>query len=171
MDRSDDDRVGGVAGEGPDPDGDPLLRHGEADHHLRAVVAVVLGVTEAAEVVVVLALEVGGGRVEQDHVDVEVQQVGDGEEDLPLERLVGVEEEVHRPVEDLGVVSQLDHLGNGDVVGRPLQGGELGGRGEAAVGDEAEEHPLDSLVEAPSLRLPHGSPSSIPRRCQSWSST
>ena len=97
----------GVARERPHPHGDPLLRDGEADHHLGAVVAVVLRVAEPAELVVVRGLEVGGGRVEQDDVDLQVQQVRHREEDLALEWLVGLEEEVHRAVEDLGVAARV----------------------------------------------------------------
>jgi hypothetical protein len=43
------------------------------------------------------------GRVEQDQVDLEVQEIRDREEHLALDLGVAVEQEVHRAVEDLRI--------------------------------------------------------------------
>ena len=80
--------VVGVARPHPHPDRDPLAGDREPDHHLRQVGPVILRVARAAaaarspvsslvvaRVVVEVDLEVGRGGVEEDHVDLEVEQV------------------------------------------------------------------------------------------------
>ena len=65
---------------------------------------------------VVFGLEVGGGGVEQQQVDLEVEQVGDGEEHrlLHLGLGVGLDQQVHRPVR-LVLIHRLQP-GDRDVV-------------------------------------------------------
>jgi hypothetical protein len=105
LDLADEHLVRRVAREDEAAHRDPLLGDRHPDHHLGQVGPVVLGVAEAAEAVLALGrdLEVGRGRVEQDQVDLEVEQVGDREEHLALDLLVTVEPEIHRAVEDLRV--------------------------------------------------------------------
>ena len=116
----------------------------------------VLGVAEHAEAVLALwlDLEEGRGRVEQDQVDLEVEEVRDGEEHLALHLLIAVEQEVHRAVEDLRVRAQLADPGQPRVLLRPLQGSELGHRLERAVGDKREDQPLDGRRDPPARRHP-----------------
>jgi hypothetical protein len=135
---------------------------------------VLLGVAKAAEAVVIVGLEVGAGGVEQQHVDLEVEQVGDGEEHLPLDRLVGLQQKVHRPVEHLRVLSELTDPGQRDVGGGPRQRRELGAGGKCPVTDQAEQNPLDPGVE---LAATGGSadrvsdPESLPQRVQDLGAT
>jgi hypothetical protein len=105
LDLADDLLVRGVAGEGETAHGDPLLGDRQPDHHLRQVRPLVLALPEAAKVVLCLGrdLEIDRGGVEQDQVDLQVEQVGDLKEHLALDLLVAVQQEVHRPVEDLRV--------------------------------------------------------------------
>ena len=72
--------VVGVARPHPTANRDPLTRDGEADHDLREVRTGVLRLAVPAELVRVFGLEVGRGRVEEQQIDLEVEQVGDGEE-------------------------------------------------------------------------------------------
>jgi len=126
VDLADDHLVAGVARERPAAHWDPLFGQGHPDHRLRPVRTVVLGVPVAAEVVVVLGLEVGAGGVEEQHVNFQIEQVGHREEYLPLDRFIGLSQEVHGPVEDLGVSPQPVHPGQGHVLLRPLQRRQLG---------------------------------------------
>jgi hypothetical protein len=89
-----------------------------------------------------VALEVGAGGVEEQQVDLEVEQVGDGEEHRLLHPGVGVglDQQVHRPV-GLVLVHPLEP-GDRDVVGGPLRGGQLRGRVDGPVRDQREQHPL-----------------------------
>src|SRR5271170_799341 len=112
----------GVPGPAPDPDRDPVPGHGHPDHDLGQVIAVVLGLPVGAEpgvlavfrvilagegVAVLVARdrlvglfghEVGGGGVEEQQVDLEVQQVGEVVVDLPLQLLLYLQQPVHGPV-------------------------------------------------------------------------
>ena len=120
--------VVGVAGPAPAAHRDAFAGHGQPDDDLRQIRAVVLGVPVAAERVVAVsrvAFEVGGGGVEEQQVDLEVEQVGDGEEHrfLHLGLGVGVDQEVHRPI-GLVLVHRLQP-GDRDVAGGPLGGGQL----------------------------------------------
>lgn len=163
--------VRGVAGEAPDPDRDPLSRHRQADDDLGEVGTMVLRVAEDPEAlsrpVLLVELEVGGGGVEEQQVDLEVEEVCHREEDglLHLGLAIGRDEEVHRPV---GLV--LVHRGkpgDRDVLGRPGGGGELRGRIDRPVGDEREQHPLHVDAEAPSPKQAPESgvdPERVPQR-------
>ena len=145
--------VVGVAGPAPTPHRDPFLGHGQPDHDLGQVGAVVLGMPVSAERTVAfllgVAFEVGGGGVEQQHVDLQVQQVGDGEEHRLLHPGLGVclHQQVHRPV---GLVL-IHHLqpGDRDVMADPLRGGQLGDRIDRPVRDQREQHPFHVGAEPP----------------------
>jgi hypothetical protein len=71
----------------------------------------------------VLQLEVGGGGVEEQQVDLEVEQVRDLVEHLALQVLPDVVEPVHRPVAD--IVGGLGQPVDVHVVGDPVRGGQL----------------------------------------------
>ena len=113
----------------------------------------VLGVAVLAERIVTfllgVAFEVGGGGVEQQHVDLQVQEVGDGEEHRLLHPGLGVglDEEVHRPVR-LVLIHRLQ-AGDRDVVGDPLRRSELGDRVDRPVRDQREQHTFDVGAEPP----------------------
>jgi hypothetical protein len=82
-------------------------------------------------------------------VDLEVEQVGGGDEHglLDLGLRVGLDQQVHRAV---GViVVHPVKAGDRRVVAGPLGGRELGGGVERAVGDQREQHPLDIGRESP----------------------
>ncbi len=89
---------------------------------------------------------------EEQHVDLQVQQVGHGEEHPPLQLGERVEEEVHRPV--AGVVADRREPVDEHPLGDPLAAGELGQRpARQPVGDHREDHPLDQFgVHAAALR-------------------
>jgi len=111
---------------------------------------VILGVAQppqpalAAFVVVVVGvgLEVGRGGVEEDHVDLEVQEVRDREEHRLLHPLGAGEEEVHRPVQL--VVCDLLDPGENNIAADPPGRLELRRRLQAALADHREHRPLDS---------------------------
>jgi len=88
----------------------------------------------------VLQLEVGGGRIEEQQVDFQVEQVRDLVKHPDLESLAHVVKPVHRPV--TGVVTGLGQSVDVHVVVDPVRGGQLRRRRERPVGDQAEQHPL-----------------------------
>ena len=164
--------VGGVPGPAPDPDRDTVPGHGHPDHDLGQVVAVVLGFPPGPErlrfpfpvpgaagvpsgqrhavivaehgLVLVLRLEVGGGGVEEQHVDLEVEQGDEAVEDLPLQVAGDLRQPVHRPV--AGVVAGGGQVRDQHVLVDPAGGGQLRRRGQRPVRDQGEQHPLGALV-------------------------
>ncbi len=90
-----------------------------------------------------VAFEVGAGGVEEQQVDLEVQQVRDGEEHglLHLRLGVGLDEQVHRPIRLVLIhaVQPRDRR----VMRGPLGRGQLRTRVDAAVRDQREQHPFD----------------------------
>jgi hypothetical protein len=144
LDLADDHLIGRVAREDEAAHRDPLLGDGHPDDHLRQVGPVILRVAEDAEAVLALGLDlkVRRGRVEQDQVDLEVQEIRDREEHLALHLPITVEQEVHRAVEDLRIGAKLADAGQPDVVLRPLERRQLRHRRERAVGDQTEDQPL-----------------------------
>ena len=117
-DRADDPLVALAAGKGPAAHRDSIAGDRHRDHHLRQVVAVVLGLAEPArplstglqapssasgfglqvgQLVGAVDLPVGGGGVDEDDVDVQVQQVRDRVEDPRGDLAQRVEQEIHRP--------------------------------------------------------------------------
>jgi hypothetical protein len=115
---------------------------------------VVLGVPEPAQrvlvaVVFVVAFEVGGGGVEEQQVDFQVEQVGHGEKHRLLHPpgRVGVDQQIHRPVRLI-----LVHAGqsrDGRVLADPVGGRQLAHRRHRPVGDQREQHPLHVGGEPP----------------------
>ncbi len=90
-----------------------------------------------------LGLEVGRGGVEEEQIDLEVQQVGAGEEDRLLHpRLcVRFDQQVERAV---GLVVVHPHkAGDRHVLGGPLGRRQLRAGRERAIRNEREQHPLD----------------------------
>jgi len=128
-----------------------------ADHHLRQVGTLVLGVLgeaadrhlgrptgfgaggrrgpalhciEAARKLGLrigeVALEVGRGGIDEDHVAAQVQQVGGARKDRLSDLGQRRQQEVHRPVG--GVLIEGGAVGDGHPLGHPAGGGQLGGR-------------------------------------------
>ena len=114
-----------------------------------------------------LDLEVGGGGVEEEQVHLQVEQVGDCEEDPLLHRLGVLEQEVHGPIAVLDV--ELSQARDHHVAAHPLGAGQLAAWLQAAVGDQGEEDPLDvdaetALPQQASQLL--GDPQPLPQRRQ-----
>jgi len=89
----------------------------------------------------VVEFEVGGGGVEEQQVDLEVEQVRDLVKHLLLQLFAHVVEPVHRPVAD--IVGYFRQAVDVHVVADPVRGGERGRRGQGPVGDECEQDPLE----------------------------
>jgi hypothetical protein len=113
---------------------------------------------EAAEpvgaVVFAVALEEGGGGVEEQQVDLEVEQVGGGEEHRLLHPGLGVggHQQVHRPVRL--VVVHASKPGDGRVLAGPLGRRQLAHRIHRAIGDQGEQHPLHRRGKAAAAQHP-----------------
>jgi len=177
LDLGDHRLVVGVARPHPHPDRDPLARDGEPDHDLRQIRAVVLRVAAQPQRrhprivsgLVGLGLEVRRGRVKEEQIDLEIQEIGAAEEDrlLQLRLRVGLDQQVERPV-GLVVVHPVE-TGDRDVLGGPLGRRQLRAWCKRAIRDEREQHPLDigrkpSPVKQPSERL--RDPKPPPQRIQ-----
>jgi hypothetical protein len=134
--------VVGVARPAPHPHRDPLAGDGQADHDLRQVGPVVLGVPKAANAILAVAFEEGRGGVEAQQVDLEVEQVGGGEAHRLLHpRLsIGLHQQVHRPIRL--IVVHPGKPGDRRVLGGPLRRRQLAHRVDRAVGHQREQHPL-----------------------------
>ena len=105
-------------------------------------------------VVGVLRDEVGAGRVEEQQVDLEAEQVRDPVEDLLLQGAADLQQPVHRPV--ARVVSRLRQARDQDVLAGPAGRGQLRGRGQRPVRGQREQHPLRRGVQPPALQqAPH----------------
>ncbi len=128
-----------------------------------SVVAVVLGLAVAAKSVLAgllgVAFEVGGGGVEEQQVDLEVEQVRHREEHRFLHRALGVglDQQVHRPIRL--VLVHHGQAGDDHVLTDPFGGRELAHRLDRPVGHQREQHTLHVRGE-PS---PVGGP--LDRRC------
>ncbi len=105
-------------------------------------------------VVFVVAFEIGGGGVEEQHVDLEVEQVGDGEEHRLLYPALGsgLHQQVHRPVRL--IVVHAAKAGDDHVLAGPLRRRELAHRRDRAVGDQRKQHPLHRRGEPPASSDP-----------------
>src|SRR5512135_2811394 len=180
LDRADDLLVLLVAGEGPAAHRDAVPGDCHRDHHLGQVIPVILGVPEPpgalllGQLVLVLVLAVlaravfagdvgepgghlhlpvGGGGVDEDDVDVEVQQVRHRPEDPGGDLLQRREQEVHRPV---GLViaeawAALDE----HPLGHPSRGRELRRRLQRPLRGQREDHPLGRRpVQPPAFGRP-----------------
>ena len=154
LDLGEDRLVACVARPAPAAHRDAFPGDRQPDDDLGQILAVVLGVPVAPEParavlgvavgveVFGVAFEVGAGGVEEQQVDFEVKQVGDGEEHRFLHARVGVglHKQVHSPIR-LIVIHAIE-AGDGHVVRRPLGGGELRQRVDRPVRHEREQHPL-----------------------------
>jgi hypothetical protein len=94
-----------------------------------------------------LDLPVRRGRVHEQDVQVEVEQVRHRREDLRGDLVQGVEQEVHRPVGL--IVRQPGQAVDGHPLGDPTGGGQLGAGFQGALRDQGEHHPLDRLTVQP----------------------
>jgi hypothetical protein len=168
--------VGGVARPAPHPHRDPGAGDRHPDDDLWQVIAVVLGLAIGAEPrlgravavggvsqrgaalvshhggVGVVEFEVGRGRVEEQQVDFKIEQGRDLPEDLLLQGAFDLQQPVHGPV--AGIVAGLWQAVDVHVVFNPAGGGELGGGGQGAVGDQGEQHPLHPRIPAAAREEP-----------------
>ncbi|CAB4604964.1 unannotated protein [freshwater metagenome] len=144
--------VVGVARPHPTANRDPLTRHGETDHDLREIRTRVLRLAVPAELVRVLGLEVGRGRVEEQQIDLQVEEIGDGEEHrlLHLGLRISGDQQIHRPIR-LILIHRLQPRDR-DVVRRPLRSGQLRRRADRPVRDQREQHPLHIGREPPATQ-------------------
>ena len=94
-----------------------------------------------------LHLPVGGGRVHEDDVDVQVEQVCHRVEDLGGDLLQRGEQEVHGPVG--GIVGEPRTALDEHPLGHPPGGGQLGGRLQRPLRGQREDHPLGRLTVQP----------------------
>ena len=169
LDRADDPLVALAAGKGPAAHRDSVAGDRHRDHHLGQVVAMVLGLAEPArgpldrfggavvglgfgrqvgQLVGHVDLPVGGGGVDEDDVDIEVEQVRDRVEDPRGDLAQRVEQEVHRPIRR--VVGKPGAAGDRDPFGDPAGGGQLAARFQRPLRHQREQHPLGRVrVQAP----------------------
>ena len=96
--------------------------------------------------------EIGGGGVEEQHVDLEVEEVGDLAEDLLLQGVVDLQQPVHRSV--AGVVAGGRQAVDSHVVVDPAGRGQLRRGCQGPVGDQGEQHPLGAVVQPATLEQP-----------------
>jgi hypothetical protein len=99
-----------------------------------------------------VALEVGGGRVEEQQIDLEVQQVSGLEVHLLGELVVDLQQPVHRAV--AGVLIQLWEAVDPRALIDPLARRQLAQRLKGAVGDHREQHALGPWIQAPTRQQP-----------------
>jgi len=172
---ADEGGVGRVAGPGPDPHRNTFSRDGQADHDLRQVVPVVLALAVGAEsggdsgrplfIITVTHVpehlapsvpldgfigfvyaEVGGGGVEEQEINLQVEEIGHLMEDRLLESGGDQKKEVHGPVE--GVIGYLGKPGDLHVSLHPFRCGQLGGGTKRPTRHQSEEGPFGLLVPA-----------------------
>ncbi len=123
FDLADQGRVVGVARPAPHPHRDPSPGDGHPDDHLGQIRAVVLGAAPRAEpdrgalggLIGGLGLEVGGGGVEEQQVDFEVQQVRGGPVDGLGQVVFDLQQPVHGPIQRLGVLAEVAETGDDDI--------------------------------------------------------
>ena len=138
--------------------GIPGDRH--RDHHLGQVIAMILTLAPEPEggadhvavlidevLLLLIALEVGRGRIEEQQVDLEVEQIRGREVDRLGHLLVDLKQPVHRPI--AGVLIELAQPGDPSALCDPLAASELRQRLERTVGDHREDHPLGAAVKPP----------------------
>ena len=105
---------------------------------------------EVGEFVGDVDLPVGGGGVDEDDVDVQVQQVRDRVEDRRGDLAQGVEQKVHHPIGR--VVGKPGTVGDRDPLGHPPCGGQLAARLQRPLRHQREQHPLGRSCGSPSPR-------------------
>ena len=97
-----------------------------------------------------LDLEVGGGRVEEQQVDLEVQQVGHREVHGLGQVRFDLQQPVHGPV--AGVVIDGIEARHRHPLADPLRGRQLGQRFQGPVGHQREQHPFGAGIETAARR-------------------
>ena len=171
LDRADDPLVALAAGKGPAAHRDTVAGDRHCDHHLGQVVAVVLGLAEPASpaldrladsvvdlrfgpqvgpLVGAVDLPVGGGGVDEDDVDVQVEQVRDRVEDPRRDLIERIQQEIHGRVR--GVVAEPETVGDRDPLGHPTGGGQLAARLQRPLRHQREQHPLGRAALDPTTR-------------------
>ena len=99
-----------------------------------------------------VALEVGRGRIEEQQVDLEVQQVRCGEVHRLAQLVLDFQQPVHRAV--AGVLIKLGQPGDPRALCHPLAARQLRQGLQRAVGDHREDHPLGAAVKPPAAQQP-----------------
>jgi hypothetical protein len=103
---------------------------------------------QVGQLVGAVDLPVGGGGVDEDDVDIEVQQVRDRVKDRRGDLAKRVEQEVHRPVRR--VIGKPGAAGDRDPFADPAGGGQLAARFQRPLCHQREQHPLARVrVQAP----------------------
>jgi len=115
--------------------------------HRPADTVVIDGVLQVGELVGDVDLPIGGGRIHEDQIEVEVEQVRHRTEDLGGDLVQRVEQEVHRRVR--GVVGEAGAAFNRDPLRDPLGAGQLAAPLQRALGHQREHHPLHRLTIEP----------------------
>src|SRR5690606_34129632 len=145
--------IGGIARPHPAAHRDPAAGDREADHSLGKLRTLIPAVPPFAKALGVLGvgiftldLKVNGGGVDEDQVDLKIEEVGDREKDFTLDLVLGLKQEVHRPVE-------LVHLDFGKsidpyLVPDPLLHRQLARRCQRSVGDHGKDQAFDRCGEA-----------------------
>ena len=95
--------------------------------------------------VLFVPFDIGARRVEEEEVDIEVQQIGDGEEDLCMDKVTTCKKDIHGPVEVLE--GNRFEVAQGDIASDPLLHRPFGGRGKGPVGHHGEECPVNGTLE------------------------
>ena len=97
-------------------------------------------------------LEVGRGRIEEQEVDLEVEEVSRRPVDRLGQGLLDREQEVHRPV--AGILIEAIQAGDRHPLGHPPGRSQLRERLEGPVTDEGEQHPLGAGIQPPAGEQP-----------------
>ena len=108
---------------------------------------------QVGQLVGAVDLPVGGGGVDEDDVDVQVQQVRHRVEDPRRDLAQRVQQEIHCRVS--GVVAEPGAVGDRDPLGHPPCGGQLAARRQRPLRHQREQHPLGrAAVDPPTRRDP-----------------
>ncbi len=99
-----------------------------------------------------LTLEIRGGRVEEQQVDLQVREVGGLEVHLLGELVLDLQQPVHRPI--ARVLIELRQPVDPRALSDPLAGGELRQRLQRPIGDHREHHPLGARIQATAVQQP-----------------
>jgi len=102
---------------------------------------------QVGQLVGAVDLPIGRGGVHEHQIKIEVQERGDGGEDLAGDLAQRVEQEVHPPVG--GVVGEPRAAVDRDPFGHPPGAGQLRPRFQRPLGDQREQHPLGRLAVQP----------------------
>ena len=162
FDLADELLLGLVARPAPHPDRDPRPGDGHPDPYLRQIGAVILGMPVGPKrrrhlavlvddrLVGLVGLKVRRGRVEEQQVDLEVQQVGGLPVHALAELLLDLQEPVHRPV--ARIIRDIVEAVDPGALTHPARRRELRQRLQCAVGDQREQHPLSAPIQPTALQ-------------------